>query len=103
MAVSNQLHAPATSSPGKNPGAQSTERWVGPTVGLDGFREVKISFSRRDSKPQTEQTADSRYIDCFFKRYTAQTVYTVCTRINYKIVPVTNLYKYFHYGTSVTE
>jgi len=29
----------------------------------------------------------------------AQTVYTVCTRKNYKIVPVTNLNKYLHYGT----
>jgi hypothetical protein len=27
----------------------------------------------------------------FVKRFVAQRVYTVCTRINYKIVPVTNL------------
>jgi hypothetical protein len=32
-----------------------------------------------------------------------QRVCTGCTRINYKIVPVTNLNKYLHYGTSVTE
>ena len=36
-------------------------------------------------------------------RLIAQTVYTVCTRINYKIVPVTNLNKYLHYGTSGAE
>jgi hypothetical protein len=33
-------------------------------------------------------------IDFFFLRFIAQTVYTECTRINYIIVPVTNLNKY---------
>jgi len=46
--------------------------------------------------------------DCSFflkkkKRFIVQTVYTVCTRINYKIVPVTNLNKNVHYGTRATE
>jgi len=40
---------------------------------------------------------------CFLKRFIVQRVYTVCTRINYKIVPVTNLSKYLQYGTSGTE
>ena len=31
----------------------------------------------------------------FLKRFISQTVYTVCTRRNYKIVPVTNLNKYY--------
>ena len=35
--------------------------------------------------------------------FISQTVYTVCTRINYSIVPVTNLNKYLHYGTSEAE
>jgi len=39
----------------------------------------------------------------FFKRFIARTVYTVCKRANYKIVPVTNLNKYLHYSTSGTE
>jgi hypothetical protein len=39
----------------------------------------------------------------FSKRFIAQAVYTVCTRINYRIVPVTNLNKYLEYGTSGTE
>jgi hypothetical protein len=30
-------------------------------------------------------------------------IYTVCTRINYTIVPVTNSNKYLQYGTSGTE
>jgi len=34
----------------------------------------------------------------FFLRFIAQTVYTRCTRINYKIVPVTNFNEYLHYG-----
>jgi hypothetical protein len=40
----------------------------------------------------------------FFKRdlLHRDTVYTECTRINYIIVPVTNLNKYWHY-TSGTE
>ena len=42
-------------------------------------------------------------VDFFLKRFIAQTVRTVCTRINYKIVPVTNFNKYLHYGTSGTE
>ena len=37
----------------------------------------------------------------FFKRFISQTVHTVCTRRNYKIVPVTNLNKYLHYGTII--
>jgi len=30
----------------------------------------------------------------FIKRFIAQSVYTVCTKINYKIIPVTSLNKY---------
>jgi len=41
--------------------------------------------------------------DFFFKIFIAQTVYRVCKRINYRIVPVTNLDKYLHYGTSGTN
>jgi hypothetical protein len=37
---------------------------------------------------------------CFLKRFIAQTVDTACTRTNYKIVPLTSLNKYLHYGTS---
>jgi len=37
----------------------------------------------------------------FFKRFISQTIYTVCTRIKYKIVPVTNLNKYLHYDTII--
>jgi len=36
----------------------------------------------------------------FLKRFIAQSVRTVWTRINYKIVPVISLNKYLHYGTS---
>ena len=36
-------------------------------------------------------------------RIIAQTVYTASTRINYKIVPVTNLNKYLHNGKRGTE
>ena len=38
-------------------------------------------------------------LDFFVKIFIAQAVYTVCTRINYKIVPVTNFIKYLHPGT----
>jgi len=39
----------------------------------------------------------------FFKSFIAHLVYTRCTKINYKIVPVTNFNKYLHYGTSGNE
>jgi hypothetical protein len=35
--------------------------------------------------------------------FIALTIYTMCTGINYKIVTVTSLNKYLHYGTSGTE
>ena len=45
----------------------------------------------------------SPYIYIYLKIFVAQRVYTVCTRTNYKIVPITSLNKYLHYGTSGTE
>jgi hypothetical protein len=39
----------------------------------------------------------------FLKRFTARTVYTECTRINYRIVPVNILKKYLHYNVRGTE
>jgi len=39
----------------------------------------------------------------FLEIFIAQTVYTVCTRINYKIVAVNSLNKYLHCGTSGNE
>jgi hypothetical protein len=39
----------------------------------------------------------------FFKRLIVQSASTVWTRINYKTLPVTNLNKHLHYGTSGTE
>jgi len=39
----------------------------------------------------------------FKKRFITQTLYTGCSRINYKIVPVTNFDKYLHYGTNGNE
>jgi len=39
----------------------------------------------------------------FLKRFIAQIVYTVCTRINYKIVNVNNLSECLQYGTSGIE
>jgi hypothetical protein len=35
----------------------------------------------------------------FSKGFIAQKVYKVCTRTNYKIVPVISLNKYLHFGT----
>jgi len=39
----------------------------------------------------------------FFYSFIAHSVYTRCTKINYKIVPVTNFNKYLHCGTSGNE
>ena len=38
-----------------------------------------------------------------FKSFIAQNLCTVCTRTSYKIVPLTSMNKYLHYGTSKTE
>jgi len=38
-----------------------------------------------------------------FLSFITPSVYTRCTKINYKIVPVTNFNKYLHYGTSGNE
>ena len=46
-----------------------------------------------------EPASTSEYLN----RFIAQTVHTVCTRIDYKIIPVTNFSKYLHCGTSGTE
>jgi len=44
------------------------------------------------------------FLFVFLKRdFITQTVYTECTRISYKIVPVNNFSKYLHYGTSGNE
>ena len=45
--------------------------------------------------------AQTPFLKFFF--FFAQRIRTVGTRINYKRVPVTNLNKYLHYGTSGTE
>jgi hypothetical protein len=46
----------------------------------------------------------NNYLKYFFlKRFITQTVYTGCTRINYKIISLMILNKYLHYGTSGTE
>ena len=50
-----------------------------------------------------EPTPDAVFFLIFLKIFIAQRVYTVCIRINYSIVPVTNLNKYLHNGTSGTE
>jgi hypothetical protein len=39
----------------------------------------------------------------FLNIFIAKRVYTGCTRINYKIIPVTKLNKYLHYGRTGTE
>jgi len=51
---------------------------------------------------------NNRYINIganmfHLKIFIVHKVYTVCTRINYKIVPVTTFNKYLLYGTSGTE
>jgi len=43
------------------------------------------------------------YIYIFLNIFIAQRVYTLCTRINYKIIPATNLNKYLQCGASGNE
>ena len=39
----------------------------------------------------------------FLNRFIAHSVFTACTRTNYKIIPLNSLNKYLQYGTSETE
>ena len=43
------------------------------------------------------------YRNGFFFSFIAPSVYTRCTKINYKIVPEINFNKFLHYGTSGNE
>jgi len=45
----------------------------------------------------------SQTLSLFLWSFIAHSVYTRCTKINYKIVPETNFNKYLHYGTSGSE
>jgi len=40
MGVGGQPHAPAASTPGKDPGTHFTGGWVGPRAGLDGRKNL---------------------------------------------------------------
>jgi len=53
------------------------------------------------ARPSLARTAVSRLsVPIFLKRFIRQTVYTRCTRMNYKIVPVTDSNRYVQYGAS---
>ena len=45
----------------------------------------------------------ANFIRSLHKSFITQTLYTGCTRINYRIVPATNFNKYVLYGTSGNE
>jgi hypothetical protein len=45
----------------------------------------------------------SLFLLFFFKRYIAKKVCTACLRTSYKIVPLSNFYKYLHSDISETE
>ena len=44
MVVGGQRHTLAALGPGKSPGTHWTGDWVGPSFGLDGFGEEKMSL-----------------------------------------------------------
>ena len=67
---------------------------MGVRAGLDWCGKSRPTGIRSPDRPARRQS---------LYRLSYPAHYTVCTRINYKIVPVTNLNKYLHYGTSETE
>ena len=58
MGVGGQHHAPAVLRPGKRPGTQCIEGWVGPRTGLD---ECEKSRPHRDSIPDRPLHSESLY------------------------------------------
>ena len=61
----------------------------------------KLNRGATHSNTKFDVSYTAKYKVYIYKRFISQTVYTLCTRINYKIVPVTNLNKYLHYGTII--
>ena len=64
---------------------------------LSAVPQGTVPLPSKSSKPKKRERERER------ERFITQTVYTECTRINYKIVPVINFNKYLHYGTSGNE
>jgi hypothetical protein len=64
MEVSDQLHAPAALSPGKEPLVR-IGGWMGPRAVLDAVVKRKIPTPRRESSPRTPiiQPVAQRYTD----------------------------------------
>jgi hypothetical protein len=76
MKVSDQLHAPATLFPGKNPGTHWIGGWVGPRAVLDAVLKRKIPSPRQESNLRTPivQPVSSRYTDCASKNIPKKTI-----------------------------
>jgi hypothetical protein len=53
--------------------------------------------------PQANDPGTVRLVAQRLTHYATQAPYTVCTKVNYRIVPVTNINKYLRYGISGTE
>jgi len=69
---------------------------------------LRLECDVKDRHAVTPSKGDCREIRCgesssFFIMFYCALVYTRCTKINYKIVPVTNFNKHLHYGTSGNE
>jgi hypothetical protein len=95
--VRGQRDAPAALSPGKDPVRIVQEAGRAPGPVWTGAENL-APFPSPRFDPRTVQPVASRYTD-----YATRPTCTVCTRINYRIVPVTNFNKCLRYGTSVTE
>jgi len=67
------------------------------------FRLSTWRFSPHHSCASTWSVFLFFFFFFFWKRFIVRRICTVCKRIHYKIVPVTNLNKYLHYCTSGTE
>jgi hypothetical protein len=94
MGVGGQPYAPAATTPGKDPVPIVQEAgWAPGSVWTGGK-----SRPHRDSIP--DRPARSAVA---IPTELPGPHNTVCTRINYKTVPVTNWNNYLHYGTSGTE
>jgi len=69
----------------------------------ENMYEINCVYEYRDDDDDDDDVSVHFSISLFFLSFIAPSVYTRCTKINYKTVPETNFNKYSHYGTSGNE
>ena len=94
-------------TPGKDPVPIVQEAGWAPAPVWTGGKSRPTGIRSRTVQPVAQSLYRLSYpahlSKVLFKRFIAQEICTTCSRTRYKIVPLTNLNKYLHSGTSETK